>query len=161
MILTRTAVATRVYTQKAMLRVARILMIVLMLARVKPSATSRANFIRQPLVGYRCELNAPSNQITLLATARAQCVWRCLSTDNCVVVSHNQQLKYCEVSMQLCDSVVEDVHFSINVYGMDRKLCSIWVPISGYDQQKAVVLPVKDGSTNNIEVARKEVNSGL
>ena len=127
----------------------------------KPSDTARTNFTRQPLLGYQCVLNDPSYQITRLNTARAQCVWRCLSRDDCVVVSHNHRLNSCELSMQLCDRVAAHGDFSINMYGMDRPLCSHWVSISGFDAQKAVVFPQISIGTQNIAVARKRTNSGL
>ena len=138
-----------------------LLVIVFTWYQVNPGALFRANFTRQPLHGYRCELNDSSSQTTLLNTSRAQCVWRCLSTDSCIVVSYNHRLNLCELSVQLCDSVAPNTDFSVNVYGMDRKLCSQWVSGSGYDTQSAVMFTYRAGSIYKIAVARKRVNSGL
>ena len=129
--------------------------------QIKPGAILRTNFTGQPLLGHRCELSYRPSQTTLLNTSRAQCVWRCLSTDSCVVVSYNHMLSSYELSVQLCDSVVPNADLSINVYGMNRKLCSHWVSQSGYDPQRAVLTPIKTGSTTKLAVVRKQVNSGL
>ena len=138
-----------------------LLVIVFTWERINTAVTSRTNFTRQPFLGYRCQLNDTSYQMTLLNTSRDRCVWRCLSNDSCIVLSYNHMFNYCELSVQLCDSVMQDTHFSINVYGIDRKRCLHWVPESGYDPQKAVVFPVAAHLTYNIAVARKRVNSGL
>ena len=126
------------------------------------SVTFRTNFTRQPLLGYQCVPGDPASQITWLDTSRTQCVWRCLSNDDCVVVSHNHRLKRCVLSTQICASVVSHTEFSVNLYGMDRKFCSSWVSKSGYIKEKAVEFAKKlDGTSSPIAVARKEVSSGL
>ena len=111
------------------------------------SAALRATFTRRPLLGYRCVLGNQTHQTTLLNIARAQCVWRCLSSNNCKVVSFNHRLNNCELSVQLCDMVASAADFSINVYGMKRILCSHWVPKSDYDAAKSVLIP--HASTGN------------
>ena len=63
--------------------------------------------------------------------------------------------------MQLCDKVVLNTDFSINVYGMNRELCLQWVPVAIYDAQKAIVFKHKNDSSAEIAVARKRVNTGL
>ena len=129
----------------------------------KPCAAARTNFTRQPLFGYRCGLDDTSVQTTILNTNRAQCVWRCLSTSDCEVVSHNHLLNSCELSRQLCDRVVSNGDFSVNIYGMDRKLCPQWVPKSEFDELKAIVmLRVPTGGNGwKLAVARKKYNAGL
>ena len=128
----------------------------------KPSATSRTSFTREPLFGYRCVRNNPSNQTTISNTARAQCVWRCLYNDDCVVVSHNHHINSCELSMHLCDTVESHENVSINVYGIHRKLCSDWVPKSEFDGQKAIMFPQKLGTSGGkIAVARKGLESAM
>ena len=124
------------------------------------SVTLRTTFTRRPLLGYRCVLNNPASQTTLLNTARAQCVWRCLSSDDCVVVSHNHRLNSCDLSTRICDTVTSDTESSVNVYGMDRTRCFSWVPKSEYDTEKAVAFAQRPGGIQ-IAVARKEVNAGL
>ena len=63
--------------------------------------------------------------------------------------------------MQLCDKVVLNDDFSINVYGMNREHCLQWVPVAMYDAQKAIVFKHKNDSSAEIAVARKRVNTGL
>ena len=63
--------------------------------------------------------------------------------------------------MQLCDRVAAHRDFSINMYGMDRPLCSHWVFISGFDAQKAVAFYQRFIGTQTIAVARKRTNSAL
>ena len=127
---------------------------------VRPGVTLRTTFTTQPLLGYRCVTYNPSSQVTWLSTTRTQCVWRCLSSNSCVVISYNHRLNHCELSMQLCDKVVSDVDFSVNVYGMDRKLCLRWVPVTKYDAKKAIAFKQKAWKPK-IAVARKHVNTGL
>ena len=126
-----------------------------------PCISMRANYTRQPLLGYRCMMNNPSYQITLNNTARTRCVWRCLSSNDCVVISFNHRLNNCELSMQLCDTVASAADFSINVYSIERKLCSLWVPKSEFDAQRAVKFRQNAGRADIIAVARKWENSGL
>ena len=126
-----------------------------------PSVTLKTTFTQQPLLGYRCVLGNPGNQTTWLNTARAQCVWRCLSSDECVVVNHNHRFNRCELSTQLCDSVVSNPEFSVNLYGTNRKFCSNWVSNSGYNASKAVAFASKLRGRSQIAVARKEVNADL
>ena len=79
---------------------------------------------------FMCVLEDPASQTTLLNTARAEYVWRCLSRHECVMVSHNHRLNSCELSMQLCEIVASNTEFSISVCGMDRQFCSSSVPKS-------------------------------
>ena len=127
---------------------------------VNPIVTSRTNFTRQPLFGYRCKLDDISNQTTVLSTAREQCVWRCLSSEDCKVVSYNHHLNSCELSIQFCDTIDSHADFSINVYGTYRPFCSRWVRKSEFDEQAAIVFLQKRRS-GNIAVARKKEGSGL
>ena len=99
--------------------------------------TLQSHFTRHPFFGNRCMLDEPSNQTTVLNTARAQCVWRCLSREDCKVVSYNHRLNSCDLSMQLCDTVAFAANFSIIVYGIHRPLCSRWVPKSEFDEALA------------------------
>ena len=108
-----------------------------------PITTLSTSFTRPPLLGYRCILDDPSTQTTLMNITRAKCVWKCLSRDLCKVISYNHRLNSCELSRQLCDKVDSHAYFSINVSGTHRPLCSHWVPISEFDQQRAVVFPQK------------------
>ena len=126
---------------------------------ISHSAALRIGFTRQPLLGYRCVREDTSNQTTLFNTARAQCVWRCLS-GNCVVISYNHRINSCELSMQLCDTVVPAADISINIYSLHRKLCSVWVPKSKFDGQKAIICPQNpEIPSEKTAVARKEVDS--
>ena len=125
------------------------------------SVAFRNNYTRQPLLGYRCVLELPSNQTALSNTARAQCVWRCLSMDDCLVVSHDHRLNRCELSMQLCDRVARNVNFSTNFYGIERKLCPQWVPTFEYDTQTAAAFSQTPGGNAIIVVARTRSNNGL
>ena len=128
---------------------------------ISHSAACRIRFARQPLLGYRCVRDDTSNQTTLFNTARAQCVWRCLS-GNCVVISYYRRLNNCELSMQLCDTVVPAADMSINIYSLHRKLCSKWVPKSKFDGQKAIIFPQNpEIPWQKIAVARKEVDSAM
>ena len=122
------------------------------------SVTLITTFTTQPLFGYQCVLNNPASQTTLLNTARAQCVWRCLSSDDCVVMSHNHRLNSCDLSTRICDTVTADTESSLNVYGMDRTRCFSWVPKSEYDTEKAVAFAQRPGGIQ-IAVARKELNA--
>ena len=124
------------------------------------SITLRTTFTTRPLFGHRCVLNNPASQTTLLNTSRAQCVWRCLSSEDCVVVSHNHHLNNCDLSTRMCDSVTSDTEFVISVYGMDRTRCFSWVPKSEYDAEKAVAFASRPRGTQ-IAVARQKVNAGL
>ena len=127
----------------------------------RPSITFRTTFTRQPLLGYQCVLSDPASQTTWVNTSRAQCVWRCLSSDKCVVVNHNHRFNRCELSTQLCDSVVSNTEFSLNVFGMSRKFCSSWVSNLRCNATKAVAFARKLGRTLQVAVARKQVDTGL
>ena len=141
--------------------VAHALVILITLRCAKPCATLRRAFTRQPLLGYRCVTDNAPNLTTLLDIDRAQCVWRCLSSYDCVGVSHNHRLNYCELSRRPCDRVMSDEDFSVNVYGIDRKLCLQWVPESEFDGQKAVMMKKDPPLEKKIAVARMNQNSGL
>ena len=123
--------------------------------------TLQSHFTRHPLFGNRCMLDEPSNQTTVLNTARAQCVWRCLSSEVFKVVSYNHRLNSCDLSMQLCDTVAFAANFSIIVCGIHRPLCSRWVPKSEFDEKRAVVFPQRLGGIYTIAVARKRKGTGL
>ena len=129
-----------------MLCAAKVMLVMLIsITCARPGVTSRNTFTTQPLLGYRCVTNEPFGPVTWMDTTRARCVWRCLSSDRCVVVSYNHRLNYCELSMQLCDKIVSNVEFSVNVYGKDRTLCPQWVPLAQYDAQKAILFKQKPG----------------
>ena len=138
-----------------------VLAVLIPLCWVNPSAMCRINITREPLLGHRCVLDDSSHQTTLLNTARAQCVWRCLSSDSCVVVSYNHRLNYCELSLQLCTNIVVDEDFDVNVFGMGREACLFWIHKSQYDPQRAVSFKQKGGSGLKIAVAREPVSTGL
>ena len=104
----------------------------------EPGAILRVNVVTQPLHGYRC-VTDNSNQTTLWSNARDQCVKRYLSSDECIVVNHNDRRNHCKLRKRPYDRVVSAKDFSINVYGMDRKSCVHWVPIYGFDGHKAAV----------------------
>ena len=150
------------YIRNTMPCKANVLLVMIIMCRLpNRCAALRANYTRRPLLGYRCVLGDQTRQTTLLNTARAQCVWRCLSSNDCKVVSFNHRLNNCELSDQLCVTVASAADFSINVYGIQRTLCSHWVPKSDFDEQKAVVFPQIAGNVPNLAVARKMVGEGL
>ena len=145
-----------------MLRVANILFIMASIWYCSnTSTTCRTSFTTRPMLGHRCVINDPSNQSILLNTARTQCLWKCLSSDDCVVVSYNHLLNICELSRQLCDTIASAADFSMNVYGMRRQFCSQWVPASEFDEQGAIVFPQRLEDSDDIAVARKKVESAL
>ena len=80
-----------------------------------------------------------------------QCVWRCLSLRDCMVVSHNGVDDTCELAMQRCDRLETHPDFSINVYGKARSKCAHWVSNTLYDEQKAVVF--LQGSDDAFKIA--------
>ena len=121
----------------------------------------RTHLTTQPLLGFRCVLHDPSSQTIFVNTARPQCVWKCLSTDDCVAVSYNHRLNSCGLIQQRCDSVESNTDFSINVYGMDRMLCFHWVPKSKYDELNAVTSIRSPDGEKKIVVARKRDSTGL
>ena len=104
------------YANKVMVTVSNALQLMLVAYYcASPCISMRANYTRHPLLGYRCMMNNPSYQITLNNTARTRCVCRCLSSNDCVVVSFNHGLNNCELNMQLCDTVASATNLSINV----------------------------------------------
>ena len=149
------------YVSNVMFCVAHALVILITLPCAKPCATLRRTFTRQPLLGYRCVTDNAPNSTTLLDIDRAQCVWRCLSSDDCVGVSHNHRRNYCELSRRPCDRVVSGEDLSVNVYGIDRNLCLQWVPESEFDGQKAVMMKKNPPLGKKIAVARMSKTTGL
>ena len=125
------------------------------------SGALRTSYTRQPMLGQRCHLDNPANRTTLLNIARAQCVWNCLSSDSCLVVSHNGHLNFCELSPQFCDKVVPDENFTVNAYGTERSLCLRWVPRAQYDPQTAVAFLKNPVLTPILSVGRKQDSTGL
>ena len=118
------------------------------------SATCRTSFTQQPLLGYRCVLSN-SSLISRTNAAHAQCVWRCLSNKNCVVINHNFLYNYCEIGAELCDHLEPNEEFIINVYGAEVRIClQQWVPVSEYDPQRAISFPKSESSRNLIAVGR-------
>ena len=126
-----------------------------------PCATLRTTFTRHPLIGYRCLTDNDPDLTTLLDIARAQCGWRCLSSDDCIGISHNHRRNYCELSRCPCDRMMSDEDLSVNVYDIDRKLCLQWVTEPKFDGQKAVMMKKNPPLEQKIAVARMNQNIGL
>ena len=126
-----------------------------------PGVTLRTVYTKLPLMGYRCVMDDPSELLTFANTARPQCVWRCLSLRNCMVVSHNGADDTCELAIQRCDRIEAHPDFSINVYGKARSNCVHWISVTSYDQQKAVIFPQGGNDTSKIAVSRIVQNTGV
>ena len=127
----------------------------------RSGVTLRTAYTKSPLLGYRCVMDDPSNLMTFTNTARPQCVWRCLSLRDCMVVSHNCVDDTCELAMQRCDRLETHPDFSVNVYGIDRKKCTNWVSAAFPDEQKAVVFPQGTNGASEIAVSRLVLNNGM
>ena len=145
------------------MRLVHVLLLVIVAMRyfVTYTETLRTTYTRQPMLGQRCHLDSPENLTTLLNIARAQCVWNCLSRDNCHVVSHEHHLNLCELSPQFCDKVLPHENFTINAYGIERSQCLKWVAPAQYDSQTAVEFLRQIGSTKVLAVGRIQDNTGL
>ena len=125
-------------------------------------ATCRTSFTQQPLLGYRCVLNGSSSLINWTNTAHAQCVWRCLSSKTCVVISHNFLYNYCELSLDFCDHLEPNDEFIVNIYEAVGATCLLeWVSVSEYDPQRAVAFPKSEGSGDMIAVGRSLHSTGI
>ena len=137
-----------------------LLVLVTMWSRITSIESLRTAFTRQPLLGHQCVLDNTTSLTIWLNTFRPQCVWRCLSTESCLVVSHNHRLNYCELSTQLCDRIEPNPDFSVNIYGMDRRLCISWVPDSEHDPERAVEFIRIPGIKTKIAVSRIQNKKG-
>ena len=126
---------------------------------IRPGGTCKTAHTKSPLLGYRCVMDDPSNLMTFTDTARPQCVWRCLSLRDCLVVSHNGVDDTCELAMQRCDRLAAHPDFSVNVYGIERGKCAHWISTNLFDEQKAVVFPQGANAANKIAVARLVMNN--
>ena len=126
---------------------------------IRPGGTCTTAYTKSPLLGYRCVMDDPSNLMTLTNTARPQCVWRCLSLRDCMVVSHNGVDDTCELAMQRCERLAANPDFSVNVYGIDRGKCAHWVSKNLYNEQKSVVFPQGANAANKTAVARLALNN--
>ena len=127
----------------------------------RSGVTFRTSYTKSPLLGYRCVMDDPSNLMTFTNTARPQCVWRCLSLRDCMVVSHNGVDDTCELAMQRCDRLQTHLDFSVNVYGIDRKKCTNWVSAAFPDERKAVVFPQGTNGASKIAVSRIVLDTGV
>ena len=129
--------------------------------------TCRKTITQPPLLGYRCAFNNTSTLTNLTDTAYAQCVWRCLSTKDCVAISHNNIYNYCELNTLLCEFLEPNEEFVVNFYGVhfygkDHRYCLQWVSLDYYDPQKAVAFPIPPDSPENIiTVARLSHDAGV
>ena len=138
-----------------------LLVLVVMWYCFTQTETLRTTYTKQPMLGQRCHLYEPKYLTTLLNTGRAQCVWRCLSSDNCLVVSHNHHNNYCELSPMTCDKVLPNANFTINVYGIERSQCLRWVPSYQYDSKTAVEFLRQRNNIIVLSVGRVKDSTGL
>ena len=98
----------------------------------------------------------------LFNIAHAQCVWRCLSSKTCVVISHNLLYNYCELSVELCDHLEPNEEFTITIYGAEVRTCmQQWVSVSEYDPQRAVAFKKSKSSGDLIAVGRVLHNTSI
>ena len=128
---------------------------------ITQTETLRRTYTRQPMLGQRCHLNEPKFLTTLLNIARTQCVWRCLSNDSCLVVSHNHRHNYCELSPRACNKVLPNADFTINAYGSERSQCLRWVPPAQYDSTTAVEFFKTYNDITVLSVGRVKDSTGL
>ena len=138
-----------------------LLLIVVTWYCITHSETLRTTYTRQPMFGQRCHLDNPENLTILLNIARPQCVWNCLSSDSCLVVSQNHHLNLCELSPQFCDKVVPHENFTINVYGLERSQCVNWALPAQYDSKTTVEFLRQPGLTIVLTVGRAKDSMGI